>query len=817
MPPNKSSKLVGKQLPAPSDKKSIVKRINKLFLDIKRIENQPLTDIEHRAPQPLIDNPEMRREIETLGMRILELEAQLKENKQRASAQASAVGARPTASILYEKEQVGYSYSSENSMSLEMTTFGASESDNAINAPLTASRQTIGEMQIEPPSERDWTPEETTLANAVAQQASLQIQNLRLLAATERARAEAQDANRQFTHQNWESFLDGIHNSERIGFVYDQNSVASFAEVAPDEHDFQENVNVLDEHIGNLFLKADPAHPLTDEDKTLVSAVARQLAQQVENLRLLADASRARADAEEATRRLMHESWQSFATEHAEAALGFMYDSVQVTPLRGASPPQDIDFTQPLTVHGETIGQLVVAGWKNVPPEAIALASAVAEQVSVHIENLRLFEQNEKRARELGTVAAVSTTASTVLDPDKLLQAVVDLTKKSFDLYHTHIYLVDTDKDSLVLTAGAGDVGRKMVAEEHSIPRDRVHSLVARAARERQAVIANDVHSEPDFLPNPLLPDTCSEMALPLIVGDKVLGVFDLQANITDRFTKEDVRIETTLAAQVAVALQNARLYTEQTAIVIQLRELDRLKSSFLANMSHELRTPMNSILGFTDVMLEGIDGPLTENMGADLGLIQKNGQHLLHLINDVLDMAKIEAGMMNLNPVRFKIQDTLEEVVSIISTLASEKGLSLFVEANSDPEVEVFADSTRIRQVMINIVNNAIKFTEKGKIAICVAQQEDEKVLISVRDTGIGIPPDKLETIFKEFTQVDTSSTRKSGGTGLGLPISRRLIEMHGGRMWAESTGVPGEGSILYVELPLEARMTQPIEKQEK
>jgi len=796
------------------------KRVEKLLSDIKYIENQPLANIEPRVPpQPLPDNSQMRRELEILGMRILELEAQLKESQQRIAAQADVVAVetpRPTVSILYEKEQIGYSYSAENSAPLEMSTFTASKSDNAINAPLTASGQVIGEMQIESPSERGWTSEETTLANAVAQQASLQIQNLRLLAATERARAEAQDANRQFTHRNWESFLDGIRNSERIGYVYDQNSVAAFADAAPDKHDFQETVNVLDEHVGNLFLKADPAHPLTDEDKEMVSAVARQISQQVENLRLLADASRARADAEEATRRLMHESWQSFANEHGEAALGFMYDSVQVTPLRESSPLQDIDFAQPLKVRGETIGQLAVIGWKDLTPDAIALASAVAEQVSVHIENLRLFEQNEKRARELGTVAAVSTTASTVLNPDELLQQVVDLTKERFNLYHAHIYLTDKSWNTLLLAAGAGEIGRQMVSEEHTIQIDMEASLVARAARARQAIIVNNVQSEAGFLPNLLLPETRSEMAVPMIVGDNIIGVFDVQSDIVGHFTEEDAGIYTTLASQVAVALQNARLYVEQSATVTQLRELDRLKSSFLANMSHELRTPLNSILGFADVMLEELDGPLTENMANDLGLIYKNGQHLLHLINDVLDMAKIESGRMNLSLEKFRVHDIIEEVVSITAPLASEKNLSLFVEEGSDQEIEINADRTRIRQVMINIINNAIKFTEKGKISMFVAKQ-GEQVMITVRDTGIGISSDQLETVFQEFIQVDISSTRKAGGTGLGLPISRKLVEMHGGRLWVESAGIDGEGSTFFIELPLEAKLTQPAEKTEK
>jgi signal transduction histidine kinase len=166
----------------------------------------------------------------------------------------------------------------------------------------------------------------------------------------------------------------------------------------------------------------------------------------------------------------------------------------------------------------------------------------------------------------------------------------------------------------------------------------------------------------------------------------------------------------------------------------------------------------------------------------------------------------------MNLNIEKFNIQETIEEVTSITSTFANEKKLKLFIEPDSDHDVEINADKIRMRQVMINLVNNAIKFTEKGQIAIRVTREENN-ILISVKDTGMGIPTDQLESVFQEFTQVDTTTTRKVGGTGLGLPISRRLIEMHSGRLWVESTGVEGEGSTFYVFLPIEAKIneTQP------
>ena len=638
------------------------KRVERLFSDIKSIADQPVADsagtLNVNVPQlqPQTDATAYQRKIEELQARVCELEASLAEAEKQREEEISRIAesgaglkrdATPSASLLYEKEQVGYVFKDNHLTPVGLVSATLPGSENSISAPLVASGQVIGEMQIHQAAERAMTAEDENLTSAVAQQVSLQIQNLRLLDAAERARAEALEATRQFTHQSWESFLDGIRNSERIGYAYNQNAVAPFMEPSPAQHDHQETVQVLDEQVGRVFVQADPTRPLTEEDRAMINSVAAQISQQVENIRLLADAARARADAEAATRRLTRENWGTFVEGSEDEALGFLYDSNSVSPIGTSTFPDINAFEQPLTVQGEPIGQLKVMGLQTISAEQRELAASIATQASIHLETLRLNQELQKRAREL--------------------------------------------------------------------------------------------------------------------------------------------------------------------------QELDRLKSAFLANMSHELRTPLNSILGFTDVMLEGLDGPLTDYMDNDLRLIQKNGQHLLHLINDVLDMAKIESGRMNLHPEKFKVHSVLDEVTSITSTLASEKNLALFIDEDSDREIEVFADNTRLRQVMINLVNNSIKFTFTGKIALKVSQLDGARVLISVKDTGIGIPPDKLEAVFQEFTQVDTSTTRKVGGTGLGLPISRRLVDMHGGRLWAESTGIEGEGSTFFVELPLEARITEVIEKQEK
>ncbi len=476
-------------------------RLDALFADIQRL-----------AADPASDSPKIRLEIESLRTRMGELEKEFLDGKKSASAVHETVlpaGTRNTelaagALAIYEKEHIAYTYTGDEFRSNHGSPSNMPISDHAITARLTASGQTIGEMQIEPPPERAWTTEEINLANAVAQQASLQIQNLRLLAVTERARSEAEIATRRFMHEGWDSYLDAIHRNQRIGYAYDQDSVEPYGEKLPVNSGFHEPLAVMDEQVGGLYIKTDPSHPLTNDDKELMAAVAHQVAQQVESIRLLADASRARAEAEEATRRLTRDNWESYTVGKDETTLGFVYDSNQVTSFGDSALPQELNLVQPLTVHGEAIGQLAMAGWEEVPPEAAYLASSVAAQVSIHLETLRLNAELRKRAAEL--------------------------------------------------------------------------------------------------------------------------------------------------------------------------QELDRLKSAFLANMSHELRTPLNSILGFSDVILEEIDGPLTEPMQNDLQLIQKNGQHLLHLINDVLDMAKIEAGRLNLSPERFMLDETLDEVLSITSTLGQRK-----------------------------------------------------------------------------------------------------------------------------------------------
>jgi PAS domain S-box-containing protein len=578
------------------------------------------------------------------------------------------------------------------------------------------------------------------------------------------------------------------------------------------------------ECIGALILQSFIKTNISDVEFRKIFSLIGQAAPVMRSLQLRSDLENQIQVMANLQRLLSREAWVSYLSKSHQKQIGYEYDLAEISPLSSEiiksitvnnSPSQTNisdrhfkTYTTSLEIQGEKIGNLGI-----FDPEIIELSEeeqqflqSAADQVAQALERARLVEQTHKIAVELQTVAQLSSTSSTTLDPDELLQTVVDLAKNSFGLYHAHIYLLDDSETKLILHSGSGDIGRKMSKEGWIIFLNE-DSIVAKTANTRMGQIVNDVHGNPDFLPNPLLPNTASELAVPMIVGQNLLGVFDVQSETLNYFTEEDMQTYLTLATQTAVALQNARLFAEQSVTVERLRELDHLKTSFLANMSHELRTPLNSILGFTQVILEGIDGPLTDYMISDLQLIEKNGKHLLNLISEVLDMAKIEAGRMSLTIENLDLRELLGDVLETTSAQAREKGIYLDLKADSHADLGIAGDQIRLKQIMLNLISNAIKFTETGGITV-EAERKIDEIHVRVVDTGIGIAQDKLETIFEAFSQVDTSTTRKAGGTGLGLPISRRLVEMHGGRLWAVSSG-EGKGTVMHLTLPIQAKMS--------
>jgi signal transduction histidine kinase len=287
---------------------------------------------------------------------------------------------------------------------------------------------------------------------------------------------------------------------------------------------------------------------------------------------------------------------------------------------------------------------------------------------------------------------------------------------------------------------------------------------------------------------------------VPLLREGRAVGVVTVRRPTPGAFTDREVSLLEGFADQAVIAIQNARLFRALEQQSHALAEASRHKSQFLASMSHELRTPLNAILGYAELIVDEIYGPVPEKIRDVLERVQKSGQHLRGLINAVLDLSKIEAGQLVLALDDYSLEEVVQTVYTAVEPLAAEKGLALRVAAAPDLPAGR-GDSRRVNQVLLNLVGNAIKFTDAGAVTIRAAA-EDGEFVVSVHDTGPGIAEADQQRIFEEFQQVDGAQTRQKGGTGLGLAIARRIVELHGGRIWVDSQ--PGAGATFSFTLPV-------------
>jgi len=448
------------------------------------------------------------------------------------------------------------------------------------------------------------------------------------------------------------------------------------------------------------------------------------------------------------------------------------------------------------------------------------LVKQVADQLSLALENARLFQET-KRAEEalkrqneyLGAAAEIGRLVTSTLDLNTIFSRTVNLVSERFGYYHAAIFVVEETGFNSILREATGAVGAEMKANAHSFPiNDK--SVVGKVTLTGEPVIVNDTRKDSTYKSNPLLPETLAEAAIPLRVGSRIIGSMDIQSTLADAFEKDDLSVLQILADQVAIAIDNARSYELSQQAVSEMREIDQLKTQFLANMSHELRTPLNSIIGFSRVILKGIDGPVTDLQQQDLAAIYNSGQHLLGLINDILDLSKIDAGKMELSFDEINIADIISSVMSTASGLIKDKPIKLVRNIQDDLPV-VRADAIRVRQVLLNLLSNAAKFTDQGEINVDASVQPGptgvSEILISVSDTGIGISEEDQAKLFQAFSQVDNSPTRKTGGTGLGLSISQQLIQMHGGRVGVHSE--VNKGSTFFFTLPIYRSKAEKVE----
>jgi signal transduction histidine kinase/HAMP domain-containing protein len=424
--------------------------------------------------------------------------------------------------------------------------------------------------------------------------------------------------------------------------------------------------------------------------------------------------------------------------------------------------------------------------------------NAMTEQLAGLIDNLE--ERVTARTRDIHTAGEVSRQITTMLDIDRLLQEVVTLACDRFDLYASFIFLLDSDQHTMVNAAGATRQDGSLTSTSlGDIPLDAKPSIIASAARSQEVMSVNDVIASDIYMAKAELQHTRAELAVPMMLGSTMLGVFDLQSDHPDHFGPDEISVLTTLAEQVAIAVRNAQLFAEAQEAKQAAEEANEIKSQFLANMSHELRTPLNAILNFTEFVADGVLGPVNQEQVDTLHKAIDSGEHLLSLINDILDLTKIEVGMMDLFLEEIDLNRVITSVLSTAKGLVKDKPQIEIVDNVQDDLPLLVADRRRIRQILLNLISNAVKFTDEGQITIS-AVRENSEVHLAVKDTGTGIAPEDQSMIFENFRQ--SREGMQTAGTGLGLPISKHLVEAHDGRMWLESE--PGVGSVFHVVLPI-------------
>jgi GAF domain-containing protein len=467
----------------------------------------------------------------------------------------------------------------------------------------------------------------------------------------------------------------------------------------------------------------------------------------------------------------------------------------------------------PLLSEDEPLGAILLRR-KEVRPfseRQIALLRTFADQAAIGIKNVALFGQLQERTQaltksvdQLTALGEVGQAISSTLDLETVLKTIVSRAVQLTALAAGVIYEYDQASGQFELRA-AENLDEVTVAAFRQVAVRRGEGAVGTSVVLREPVQVPDIHdsSYPARLREPLdRSGLRALLAVPLFREEQIVGSLLVARASAGSFPPETVELLKTFASQSALAIQNARLFREIEEKGRQLEVASKHKSQFLASMSHELRTPLNAILGFNEMILDQAYGEVPEDMKEPLEDIQTSGKHLLRLINNVLDLAKIEAGRMELALTDYSAYDTVESVRATLRPLAESKGLEFVASMPNDLPL-AYGDPGRITQCLMNLAGNSLKFTKVGKVEISV-ELRDSTLVYRVSDTGIGIPPDKIGSLFTEFKQTDAAIASEYGGTGLGLSISRKFIEMHGGRIWVESE--LGEGSAFIFEVPLRA-----------
>jgi signal transduction histidine kinase len=437
------------------------------------------------------------------------------------------------------------------------------------------------------------------------------------------------------------------------------------------------------------------------------------------------------------------------------------------------------------------------------------LLTTFADQAVIAIENVRLFDEVQARTRELAqsveelqALGEVSQAVNSTLDLQTVLSTIV---AKAVQLSNTDagvIYVFDELDQTLQVRATYG-LSDELVAAIRGQPAGASDAL-RRAIQDRQPLEIADIRDEP---PSPVREIAMragfrARLVVPLVGADKVVGALVIRRKQPGNFPKGTIDLLQTFAAQSVLAIQNARLFREIEDKSRQLQQASEHKSQFVASMSHELRTPLNAIIGLTEMMVKNAARFGTEKAHEPLQRVNRAGTHLLGLINQVLDLSKIEAGKLELNPQSVQLAPLIKDVIDTAGQLAEQNKNRLILDAQENLGA-LTVDPLRLRQILLNLLSNACKFTKEGEVKLQARRVRNGRywVELSVSDTGIGMTPEQQIKLFEEFTQADSSTAQRFGGTGLGLAITRKLARMMGGDV--SVTSEPGKGSVFTVRLP--------------
>jgi GAF domain-containing protein len=662
------------------------------------------------------------------------------------------------------------------------------------NVPMFREGEPVGVICVGRFDTTPFTGQQIVLLEAFAHQAVIAIENARLFEELERRNAELQASNRQVT----DALEQQTATAEILRVI-----ASSPTELRP----------VLDAVVESTLRLSDSKRvylSLRDGGNLRLTAAAG-IYDAVPFTSLSLDERRPPALAV-VERRTIH------VPDHSDPdVLGEFPDIRNRTPIATLSVP--------LSRENEAIGMLNLTRDVADPysPRVIALMETFADQAVIAIENARLFEELERRNRELAEAlerqAATSEILRVIAASPADLASVLDATVTSA--------LRLADADVVLLGRPLGDelryaaraISRRVtpaqaarMAEGSSARPRRADggTIIARALRERRTIqhVNSDGRQPPEYPesnahrvygPNSLV-------CVPMLREDEPLGAIAATRLGARPFSDEQISLLETFADQAAIAIENTRLFEALQEKTRELEAASQHKSQFLANMSHELRTPLNAIIGYSEMLQEEAEDTGDEVYLPDLQRINAAGKHLLGLINDILDLSKIEAGRMDLYVETFEVGQLIHDVEAIVQPLVEKNGNELVVKCSEDAGT-MHADQTKVRQTLFNLLSNAAKFTDHGTITLTVQREPDDWLNFAVLDTGIGMTEEQLGRLFEAFSQAEASTRSKYGGTGLGLAISRHFARLMGGDLTVES--VYGEGSTCTVRLPAVVAMS--------